>query len=49
MKRTLLSISLLLIAVQSFAKITFGPSDINSKDEVLFTLSQEMAGVNTRL
>ncbi len=47
MKRTLLSISLLLIAVQSFAKITFGPSDINSKDEVLFTLSQEMAGVNT--
>ena len=47
MKKTLLSITLLLIAVQLFAKITFGPSDLNKDDEVLFTLSQEMAGVNT--
>lgn len=47
MKRTLLSVCLIILAVNLFGKITFGPSDLNKSDEVLFTLSQEMAGVNT--
>ena len=43
-------LSLLIISAfifPIFAKISFGPSDLNENDEVLFTLSQEMTGINT--
>ncbi len=33
-------------SVQAFAKISFGVSDLNSNDEVLFTVKQDMAGIN---
>lgn len=38
---------LLGFSLPTFAKVNFGPSDLNKNDEVLFTLSQEMSGINT--
>ena len=35
-----------LFTVQAFGKISFGVSDLNSQDEVLFTVKQDMAGIN---
>ena len=35
-----------IVSAFSFAKITFGTTDLNSNDEVLFTVKQEMTGMN---
>lgn len=47
MKKILLLGLSLLSVFPLFAKITFGPSDLNKNDEVLFTLKQEMVGIKS--
>ncbi|MCQ2590010.1 MAG: polysaccharide deacetylase family protein [Treponema sp.] len=47
MKKILVFLIALISVSPLFAKITFGPSDLNKNDEVLFTLKQEMAGIRT--
>jgi len=46
-KISLLCIFLVLFTIPAFAKITFGNADINQNDEVVFSVKQEMSGVNT--
>ncbi|MDY2840183.1 MAG: polysaccharide deacetylase family protein [Treponema sp.] len=47
MKKYLFSFfTLILFSLPVFAKITFGNIDVNPNDEVLFTISQEMAGTS---
>ena len=45
-KKFLIVVLFAVISAFSFARITFGTTDLNSKDEVLFTVRQEMTGMN---
>lgn len=47
MKKHLSFLLVLSFVIPVFAKISFGPSDLNKNDEVLFTLSQDMAGIKS--
>lgn len=47
MKKNLSFLLVLSFVIPVFAKISFGPSDLNKNDEVLFTLSQDMAGIKS--
>lgn len=47
MKKLFGVLLILSFVIPVFAKISFGPSDLNKNDEVLFTLSQEMAGIKS--
>ena len=44
-KKFLIVVLFAVISAFSFARITFGTTDLNSKDEVLFTVRQEMTGM----
>lgn len=45
-KKFLFVVFFAIISAFAFARITFGTTDLNSNDEVLFTVRQEMTGMN---
>ena len=47
MKKILSVLLFCLISTSAFAKISFESIDLNSQDEVLFTVKQDMTGINT--
>lgn len=47
MKKIMITVALTLsLVIPVFAKISFGPSDLNQKDELLFTVKQDMTGTS---
>lgn len=47
MKKLFSVIIICLLSFSVFAKISFGTTDLNTNDEVLFTVKQDMTGINS--